>query len=106
MFRVLGQLGQLWQPLLMRQPLAPQRSNATRCSDAGVVWRSRAVWGSQRALASGFDAAARKTSMSIDSSRADARKANIAHLCIPAATRRWKRRALVPYCSSACVNEP
>ena len=47
-----------------------------------------------------------KTSMSIDTSRADARKANIAHLCIPAATRRWKRRALVPYCSSACVNEP
>ena len=34
-FACWGQLGQLWQPLLMRQPLAPQRSNATRCSVSG-----------------------------------------------------------------------
>ena len=58
--------GRLGQPLPIER-LAPQRSNATRCSDAGVVWKSRAVWGEPtRALASDFDAQ-HNPSMSIDS---------------------------------------
>ena len=32
--------GQLGQPLLMRQPLAPQRSNATRCYESAVSGES------------------------------------------------------------------
>ena len=101
-FACWGQLGQLWQPLLMRQPLAPQRSNATRCSVSGesfgeAEWfgRAKEPW--------------RPASIILVSYRplaADRVAGEIAPLCIPAVARRWKRSALVPCSSSACVTEP
>ena len=95
--------GQLGAPT--NEAASPQRSNATRCSDAGVMGKS---FGEAEPFG-GAKEPWRPASIILVSYRplaADRVAGEIAHWCIPAVARRWKRSALVPCCSSACVNEP